>query len=174
MDTTRIAFLAAAFATHAVVGYALVRGATDVDPRLGVVLGLLPDADFLFPEAWGWPLVHRGLTHTPVFAAAAVAGAYALRRDRTVAIAVGLGLGSHLAIDSLSAKGIDWLFPLADTAGPGVPIHGPAATALLWATSLGVLAWRTEDPLVASVPSDRSTHRSDRSDASDRQAQRRE
>ncbi|WP_338032979.1 metal-dependent hydrolase [Haloterrigena salina] len=174
MDTTRIAFLAVAFATHAVVGYALVRGATDADPRLGVVLGLLPDADFLFPAAWEWPLVHRGLTHTPLFAVAVVAGAYALRRDRTVAIAVGLGIGSHLAIDSLSAKGIDWLFPLADTAGLGVSVHGPAATAVLWAASLGVLAWRTEDPLVASVLSDRSADRSDRSDPSDRQTKRRE
>ncbi|ADB62384.1 membrane-bound metal-dependent hydrolase [Haloterrigena turkmenica DSM 5511] len=174
MDATRITFLVSAFATHAVVGYALVRGVTDADPRLGVALGLLPDADFLFPAAWGWPLVHRGITHTPLFAVAVVAVAYALRRDRTVALAVGLGIGSHLAIDSLSSKGIDWLFPLASTAGPGVPVHGPAATAVLWAASLGVLAWRTEGALAASIAGDRSAHGSDRSDPSDRQAKRRE
>ncbi|WP_339105641.1 metal-dependent hydrolase [Haloterrigena salinisoli] len=173
MDATRVLFLTGAFATHAVVGYALVRGFSDADPRLGVVLGLLPDADFLFPAAWGWPLVHRGLTHTPLFAVAVVAGAYAIRRDRTVALAVGLGIGSHLAIDSLSSKGIDWLFPFAATAGPGVPIHGPTATAALWTASIGLLAWRAEGSLAASVRG-RSDRRTDRSEPSDRQAERRE
>lgn len=140
----RVAFLAGAFATHAVVGYALVRGFTDADPRVGLLFGLLPDADFLFPAAWGWPLVHRGLTHTPLFAAAVVVGTYAIRRNRDLGLAVGLAIGSHLAIDSLSPSGIDWLFPFAATAGPGVPVHGPAMTGALWAASIGILAWRTD------------------------------
>ena len=144
MDTGRILFLAGAFATHAVVGYAVVRGFTDADPRLGIVFGLLPDADFGFPAAWEWPLVHRGLTHTPLFALALVAAAYAIRRDRTVAFGIGLATGSHLAIDSLSPMGIDWLFPIEATAGPGVPVHGPVATIIFWTLSVGVLAWRTE------------------------------
>ena len=63
MEAERALFLVSAFATHAVVGYALVRGFTDADPRLGIVLGLFPDVDFWFPAAWGWPFVHRGLTH---------------------------------------------------------------------------------------------------------------
>ncbi|SFS88675.1 metal-dependent hydrolase [Halostagnicola kamekurae] len=174
MDAMRIVFLASAFATHAVVGYALVNAFTDADPRLGIVLGLLPDADFLFPAAWGWPLVHRGLTHTPLFAAVVVAVAYGIRRDRTVATAVGLGIGSHLAIDSLSAKGIDWLYPFAASAGPGVSVHGPVATALLWAASICVIEWRTEGFLGGSIPDDRSAHRSDGPDPSDRQTEKSE
>ncbi|SIR72947.1 metal-dependent hydrolase [Natronorubrum thiooxidans] len=144
MEGVRMLYLAGAFATHAVVGYALVRAFTDADPRLGVVLGVCPDADFLFPAAWNWPLVHRGLTHTPLFALGIVAGAYAIRRERAVPIAVGLAMGSHLAIDSLSSTGIAWLFPLETTWGPGLAVHGLSATILLWTLSLGVLAWRTD------------------------------
>lgn len=144
MEGARLAFLAWAWATHAVVGYALARGFTDADPRLGIVFGLLPDIDLLFLVAWGWPFVHRGLTHTPLFAAAVVAGTYAARRNRSVALAVGLAIGSHLAIDSLSPAGIDWLFPLERTGGVGVPVHHPTATLLLWAAALGILAWRTD------------------------------
>lgn len=144
MEGERVLFLTVAFATHAVVGYALVRGFTDADARIGLVFGLLPDGDFLFPSTWGWPLVHRGLTHTPVFALTIVIGVYALWRDRSIALAVGLALASHLAIDSLSPKGIDWVFPLAETAGPGLNVHGPIATVVLWTASVGLLVARTD------------------------------
>lgn len=143
MEAARIAFLAGAFATHAFVGYALVRGFTDADPRFGIVFGLLPDADFLFPAGWGWPFVHRGITHTPLFALAVVAGCYAASRDREVAVAVALAIASHLAIDSLSPMGIEPLFPLEIGWSPGLPVHGPAATVLLWAASITLLAGRT-------------------------------
>lgn len=152
MEWGRIVFLAGAFATHAVVGYALVRGFTDADPRVGLVLGIAPDADFLFPAAWGWPLVHRGITHTPLFALAIVAGAYAIARDRTLGLAAGVGLGSHLAIDSLSPTGIDWFYPLEASASPGLPVHGPIATALLWTVAIATLAWRTDAlPSISAV-----------------------
>ena len=149
MEIGRVLFLSGAFATHAVVGYALVVGLTDADPRIGLVFGLLPDADFLFPSGWAWPFVHRGMTHTPLFALAVVAGSYAIGRRRSltagrrVALAVGLALGSHLAIDSLSPKGIDWLFPLQTSWSPGLPVHSPTATVLLWTGSIALLAWDT-------------------------------
>ncbi|WP_254764140.1 metal-dependent hydrolase [Natrinema marinum] len=142
METGRILFLAGAFATHAVVGYALVYAFTDADPRLGLVFGLLPDADFLFPATLAWPFVHRGLTHTPLFALAVVAGVYAVGRDRDLAAAVALAIGSHLAIDSLSPKGIDWLFPLETSWSPGLPVHSPAATVVLWTAAIVLIAWR--------------------------------
>ncbi|AEH38777.1 metal-dependent hydrolase [Halopiger xanaduensis] len=145
MEGARILFLAGALSTHAFVGYALVRGFTDADPRFGALLGLVPDADFLFPAAWGWPFVHRGLTHAPLFVAALVAGAYAIRRDRDLPLAVGLGVGSHVAVDSLSPMGIPWLFPLEASPSLGLPVHGPAATALLWAGAIGILAKLTTD-----------------------------
>ncbi|WP_323174221.1 metal-dependent hydrolase [Natrialba sp. PRR66] len=144
MELGRILFLFSAFATHAFVGYALVRGLTDADPRLGLVLGLLPDGDFLFPADWGWPFVHRGLTHTPLFAIGLLAGLSLVSRNRSVALAGGLAIGSHLAIDSLSPTGIPWLFPLQTTwnPSPGLAVHSPTATALLWTAALGLLAFR--------------------------------
>nr|WP_074854632.1 metal-dependent hydrolase [Natrinema salifodinae] len=150
MDLGRASFLAVAFATHAVVGYALVRGFTDVDPRAGLVLGVVPDADFCFPANWGWPFVHRGATHTPLFALSVVAGLYAIGRfhdrnrdrSRSIALAAGLAIGSHLAIDSLSPKGIPWLFPFETSWSPGIAVHGMTATGLLWAASIALVAWR--------------------------------
>ncbi|AGB32004.1 membrane-bound metal-dependent hydrolase [Natrinema pellirubrum DSM 15624] len=144
-----IVFLTVAFATHALVGVALVRGFADVGPRtgvlLGIVFGLAPDADFLFPAAWGWPFVHRGITHSPLFALSVIGGTYALCRNRAIALATGLAIGSHLVIDSLSPMAILWLFPLRTTWSPGLDVHGVLATALLWSVSAGVLVWRTDD-----------------------------
>lgn len=146
MELARALFLSVALATHAAVGYAVVRGFTDADPRIGLAFGVLPDADLLFPTGWGWPLVHRGLTHTPLFAAALVAGAVVARRDRSTALAVGLAIGSHLVIDSLSPAGIAWTFPFEATWSPGLAVHGPVVTAVLWSVAVGILAWRTDDP----------------------------
>ncbi len=145
MELGRILFLTGAFATHALVGYALVRGFTDADRRLGIVFGLLPDADFLFPAALGWPFVHRGITHTPLFALIVVVGCYAIVRERAVAAAVALAIGSHLAIDSLSPRGIEWLFPLRTDWSPGFAVHSPTATLLLWTASIALVLWRVDD-----------------------------
>lgn len=154
MEPERALFLASAFVTHAFVGYALVRGLTDADPRIGIVFGLLPDADYFFPAGLGWPFVHRGVTHTPLFALAVIVGAYAVDRRlrltdgrrRCLSVAVGLGIGSHLAIDSLSPTGIDWLFPLRTSWSPGLPVHGPTATLVLWTASIALLVWKADEP----------------------------
>lgn len=143
MELGRVLFLSGVVVTHALVGYALVRGFTDADPRLGIVFGVFPDADVLFP-AWGWPFVHRGLTHSPAFALAVALGAAALARDRTVGVAVGLAVGAHVAIDALGPEAVPLLFPLRATWTPGLPVHGPAGTALLWTASIAVLARRTD------------------------------
>lgn len=140
MQPERAAFLVTAFATHAGVGYALVRAFTSADPRLGAALAVAPDADFLLPAAWDWPLVHRGITHAPAFAIAVVALAYAIRRRRSDAAAVALGLGSHLAIDALSPKGIPLAFPLDAAPSPGLSVHGPLATLVLWTLVAWLLA----------------------------------
>jgi len=152
MDPTRAIFLATVFATHAFVGYTLVRAFTAADPRLGLLFGLLPDADFLFPAALEWPFVHRGISHSPFAWLVFVAGALAVR-DRTVGLAVGVGYGSHLLLDSLSSSGIQWLFPVRTEWSPGIPIHGPIATVVLWVGCLGLLAVRTDalDPFVEQL-----------------------
>ncbi|WP_137290467.1 metal-dependent hydrolase [Natronorubrum halophilum] len=147
MEVDRFLFLAGAITTHAIVGYVLVQEFTDADPQIGIVLGLLPDVDFYFPATWEWPFVHRGLTHTPLFVLAIVVVIFEVTRDRAVTLAAGLAISSHLVIDSLSPKGINWLFPLESTWSPGVTIHGLPETIVLWSISLGILAWRTDEVL---------------------------
>ncbi|AGB17319.1 putative membrane-bound metal-dependent hydrolase (DUF457) [Halovivax ruber XH-70] len=153
MDPARAVFLAIVFATHAFVGYTLVRAFTTADPRLGLLFGVLPDADFLFPAALEWPFVHRGISHSPFAWLAFVAAALAVR-DRTAGLAVGLAYGSHLLVDSLSPAGIQWLFPLRTDWSPGLSIHSPIATVVLWAGCLGLLVVRTDvlDQLVERLP----------------------
>lgn len=72
MPVERALFLTIAVLTHGIVGYALVRAFTDVNPTVGFLLGILPDVDFLFPAAWGAPFIHRGITHTSLFLIAIV------------------------------------------------------------------------------------------------------
>lgn len=127
-------YLLVAFATHAFVGYVLVATLTDARPSIGAIVGLAPDADLLFPAELGFPFVHRGITHTPLLAAACLLVGYALDADRDGLVGVGLAYGSHLLIDSLTPKGIMWLYPLSkasfNVASGG---HSPLSTAVLWA-----------------------------------------
>lgn len=134
----RATFLLVAFLTHAAVGYALVTVTTETDPRLGLVFGLLPDVDFLFPAALGFPFVHRGLTHTPLFALLVVGAVFVV--SRKTALASGVALFSHLCIDALSPAGIMWLYPITRSPSPGLPVHGPAGTAVLWVGVVVLLA----------------------------------
>lgn len=133
MGVERAVFLATALATHGAVGYALVSSFTAADPRLGALFALAPDVDFLLRPEWGPLFVHRGITHTPTFALAVVASAYAVRRRRSDAAAVSLAVGSHLAIDALSPMGLPLLVADGFIPSPGLDVHGPVATLLLWA-----------------------------------------
>jgi inner membrane protein len=136
----RVLFVGGALLTHAAVGYAFVRALTDADPRLGLLFGVFPDGDFLFPASLGFPFVHRGIVHTPVFLLAVVALVYALSR-REVAVAAAVALTSHLLIDGLSPAGIMWLYPVTATPTPGLPVHGPVGTVLLWVVVACVLSY---------------------------------
>lgn len=152
MDPERVVFLGVAFATHGIVGYALVRSFTDARPATGFLLALVPDVDLLFPATWGAPFVHRGITHTPAFVLTVAAAAYAIHRENAIALAVGLAAGSHLAIDSLSPKGVMWLFPLEVRASPGLPVHGPAITLLLWTFAVAIVIRDERDPAITRDP----------------------
>lgn len=132
-------FLVIAIATHAVVGYTL--GAVLFDaPRAGALGGVLPDADFLFPAAWEWPLVHRGITHTAL--ALGLSVAIAARWGRPIAGGVGAGYLPHLLVDATTPKGVPFAYPLWSES-VFVPLrgHSTAATVLLWLGCLAVLWW---------------------------------
>lgn len=133
----RTAWLLAAVGTHLAVGYALghVLAAVDgrVDPRLGLVGAGVPDLDLAL--SLGWPLVHRGLLHTPLFGGGLLLAAYARWRSRAPVLALGVGFLSHLVIDSLTPKGIMWLFPHPASYAVPVGAHGRTADALLLGAS---------------------------------------
>lgn len=139
VDAARIAYLLAAFATHAVVGTALVATLLEVRPSVGAAAGLAPDLDFLFPQEWGFPFVHRGLTHSPAALTAVLLAGYALDADEDLLAAVGVAYLSHLVIDSLTPKGVLWLYPQSTT-GFGFDLggHSPPVTLVLW-TACGVV-----------------------------------
>ena len=162
-------YLLVAFATHAAVGYAAVRGLgpalgrAGLPAAAGVTGALLPDVDLFLGPLLGLPVVHRGAFHTPAALVVAAGGvllagsvvetvAGSGRRPldavdppgadaaRRVAAALGVGFLTHLLVDSFTDAGIMWLYP-ASTArvALGVPIHGAAGTAALWLASLALV-----------------------------------
>jgi len=146
----RPAFLAVAIATHGVVGYALGRSVYGA-AGAGLVGGVLADADFLFPGAWEFPLVHRGVTHSALALGVAVA-VVAAAGDRRSAGALALGYASHLAIDATTPKGVPLFYPVSDAAyAVPVNLHSAPATVALWFCCLTVLvaSRRERQPLPA-------------------------
>lgn len=142
MTVGHLSFLIIAVLTHGIVGYALVRAFTDVNPTLGFSLGIVPDVDLFFPAAWGAPFVHRGITHTALFVIAIVATAGLWRSQKRLELASGLAVSSHLVIDSWSPMGVPWLFPFGIGVSGGLPVHGPVGTLVLWTLSAGLLVRR--------------------------------
>lgn len=138
-------FLPIAIATHGLVGLAL--GAALFDrPGAGLVAGLAPDADFLFPAALGWPFVHRGISHT-LLALAVLAVLGAAIADRRTAGAGTVAYAAHLCIDVTTAKGIPLLYPLVSrrlAVDLGISGHAPEVTVLLWGCCLAVLGYHVE------------------------------
>lgn len=152
-------YLLVAFLTHAVVGYAVVAGLTDLPPAAGVVGALLPDLDLYLGPGLGLPIVHRGALHTPAALVVLAGGVYLLgtlvdsfadsRGDAApwrivapwrIAAAFAIGFLSHLLVDSATDAGIMWLYPASEArVAVGVPIHGAAGTVALWLASLALV-----------------------------------
>jgi inner membrane protein len=131
--------VAVAIATHALVGYVIGKVLFDA-PYAGVLGGVAPDVDLLFPAAWEWPLVHRGFTHSLAMAAVAAGIAFAATRDRDATAAVGLGYLAQLLVDASTPKGIPAFWPLTDEIYH-LPLNGHSGpeTVATWVLCLGVL-----------------------------------
>lgn len=143
--------------THAMIGYTIVSAMREPAPIAGVVGAILPDVDLLFAPAWSFPLVHRGVTHTPLCGAVIVVCVgiwqYSRSSPRLSSLylfsplpkAVTLGYGSHLIVDSFTASGVPWLYPIT-AVGYGIDagIHGVEASLILWlACTFHVVRQRT-------------------------------
>lgn len=132
-------FVGVALATHALVGVTV--GAVLIDrPLAGGLGGVVADFDLLFPGVLGWPLVHRGLTHSLLVALVATGVVFALHRR--AGIAFGAGYATQLAIDLTTPQGVPLLYPF----GPAsiqvqLPIagHSAEATVLMWTLCIGAL-----------------------------------
>lgn len=108
-----------------------------------VIAAVLPDVDLLFTGAF--PFAHRGILHTPLFGAFAMAVLLLAVDRREVAAAYGIGHLSHLFLDTFAPAGIAWLYPLTDAAyGLGLaPAHDPVLNGAVIVLSLAtVLVWR--------------------------------
>ena len=135
-------FLLIAVATHGLVGLAL--GFVVDRPVAGLLAGLAPDADFLFPAVLGWPFVHRGVTHAAV-ALLVVVGVAVVTADRRTVGALAAAYGSHLLIDVTTPKGIPLAYPVLNERlyfDAGVHGHAPELTLLFWLVGLAVVLKR--------------------------------
>lgn len=138
-------YVLAAVLTHALVGYTIASQLHDSLPLAGLIGAVLPDIDLLFTPTWSFPLVHRGLTHTPL-CGAVVTGviwlgtkwtlgkqSLPISSGRRLSTAMFLGYGSHLVLDSFTVSGVAWLYPISPVRyGVEAEIHGFEASLLLW------------------------------------------
>lgn len=133
------AFLAVALTTHAIVGYTLGDRLFE-RPWAGTAGALVADVDLVFPASVGWPVVHRGITHTLLVAAVATVAVLSYRR--TAGGAVGVGYASHLLVDSTTPKGVPVLYPLVEHhvyLDLPTTAHSLVLTVVLWAGCVLVL-----------------------------------
>lgn len=117
-----------------------------------IIGGLLPDAD-IWLAAW-LPIAHRGIMHTPVFTAFSSGVVYLVSNRRQVALALAVGMLSHLYLDSLTPMGIQWLYPLlADRFTLGVVrAANPAANIGMSIFFIAVMiGWRYQERVMAWI-----------------------
>ncbi|MFC6731005.1 MULTISPECIES: metal-dependent hydrolase [unclassified Haladaptatus] len=133
-------YLVFAIATHGLVGYVLVRTLTTAPPAAGFLFAVAPDVDLFFHHLWTFPLVHRGLLHTPVFLGILAVSFLLVGASRRLLFALCVAFGSHLVIDSFTNAGILWLYPLTvEHYAYDVDIHSVAGNLAVWTVSLVVL-----------------------------------
>jgi inner membrane protein len=102
-------------------------------PKLPAAIGgIIPDLDVLLQ--WDFPLMHRGIVHTPLMLAISIVILY-LVTDRTTTFAFGAGFLAHLLTDLVTPAGILLLYPLPVFFSLNlVPYNNLAA-------NLGIILW---------------------------------
>lgn len=82
--------------------------------RLGAAAAVSPDLDLAFRHGGPYPFVHRGLVHTPLVLAGLAVAVTVDTGSRRARAVVGVAGGAHLLVDSLTATGVPWLYPLSN------------------------------------------------------------
>lgn len=85
----------------------------DLPVVYAMIAGIFPDTDLYMDLVF--PFVHRGILHTPVFILFAAVVLYLVTDRKEIAAAAGVGLFSHLFLDTITPMGIMWLYPLSAT-----------------------------------------------------------
>jgi membrane-bound metal-dependent hydrolase YbcI (DUF457 family) len=154
--------------SHAAVGFAIAAWGQQPPPTRRVCLiaaacAALPDVDYL-----GWPVPHRSITHSLLFALVGALVAAAVFKEKSLRIATVLALAflSHGLLDGLSAYsfGIEYLAPfsaqryrlawtpLGNSSGAlGPQLAQEAIVVLLPAVVLAWMAFRVRRPKIATV-----------------------
>jgi inner membrane protein len=79
-------------------------------PRMpAAIAGVIPDLDILLQD--DFPLMHRGIVHTPFFLLVGIVLLY-LVADKPTTFAFGAGFLSHLLLDVITPAGILLLYPI--------------------------------------------------------------
>ncbi len=98
--------------THVIFAFA-VGYTLKLPAKIAAAAGLLVDADMIFfLTGPSYPLVHRGVLHTPLALALIMILAYFATRRKDVSFAIAAGFISHLLLDTLNPTGIFWLYPI--------------------------------------------------------------
>jgi len=92
--------------THAIIGLAISE-ALLLSPLLVVIGAVIPDLDYII----GIP--HRGITHSLIFVILPVLAMLKLKGKRA-ALALFLGISSHLILDSVNPMGVPLLYPFEE------------------------------------------------------------
>ncbi len=113
-------------------------------PVVIVMIGsILPDIDVAFD--FFFPLVHRGVLHTPIAAAVIGTATYLATGKKSWGYAVTLGMLTHFFLDTITPMGIMWLYPF-NTAFYSLDLVNAAnltANLVMIVFSLGMVgAWR--------------------------------
>ncbi len=83
----------------------------DLPVVYAMIGSVLPNVDMLFNAPF--PFVPQGILHTPLFAVTVLIVVYLATDRGPVALAAGVGVLSHLFLDTLTALGVMWLYPVS-------------------------------------------------------------
>jgi len=79
-------------------------------PRIPTAIaGIIPDIDFVLH--YGFPLMHRGIVHTPLFMLICIGIILVATKSRPITAGFGVGFLAHLLTDIITPTGVMFFYP---------------------------------------------------------------